>query len=918
MKKYLLIILFFSVHFMYSQEEKITIEFTDLNQLKVIELVEQETVYTFYYDKSWFVNPKNISKKFTDATIKEILDVIFENSDLNYFIFEKNKIILTKNSRIHSSVYTNTEISDEENENLDEDAIETNAPILINENSSNSNDYKTVVIGREKVGDNQKYYTLSGYVKSNNTDESVEGLVLLERNKNIFTTTNNKGFYSIKLPFGINYIETILTGFQNSKTKIILYDNGKYNFSLNETAEQLDEIVIEADVKNNVKSIGTGLVQIKVESIKTVPQVLGERDILKVATTLPGIKSAGEGSDGINVRGGKSDQNLFLLDKSLLYNPTHFLGLFSAVNPFVTKNLNVYKGSIPAEYGGRISSVFDITTKNSSTEKFQGEASIGPVTSNIALEVPIIKDKSGLLVGARGTYSDWILKAIDNEDLNNSKASFVDLIAKYSHSINDKNTVTAMAYYSNDEYSISSDTINSYGNQILSIDWDHKFNDKNFGNLALSNSNYSFDIDYESNANNNFNLKYNINETTLKLKMSYLYSKKHSFNYGFSSKLYDVSPGSIKPKENSIIEPFSVQKDKALENALFFSDDFSISKKLSVDFGVRYSIFSALGKSTQRIYAPDSPKNEATVVDVVEYRNNEAYKTYNGLSLRLSSRYFFNDDLSVKASYSNTYQYIHRLSNNTTASPTDTWKLSDSNIKPQEAQQASIGVYKNLDGNKYEFSVETYYKTYNNILDYKVGSTFLLNEFIETEVLQGSGKSYGVEFLMRKNIGNLNGWLSYSYSKSLLKFDGQFSEEVINSGNSFPANYDKPHDFSLIVNYKFTKRYSFSANFLYQTGRPITYPVGKYIYQGNEYPLYSDRNEFRVPDYYRLDVGINIEGNHKIKKFTHSFWNISIYNLLGRNNANSVFFVTQEGKVKAYQSSIFSKPIPTITYNFKF
>ncbi|SDS16609.1 TonB-dependent Receptor Plug Domain [Polaribacter sp. KT25b] len=913
-KSLLLITLFFTVHFVYSQEEKISIEFNNLSQLKAIELLEQNTNYQFYFIDNWFVDKKTITKKFTNVNIQDILDVIFKNSDLNYFVFEKNKIILTKNSRIHSSIYKDNKV----NETLNENIVERNGPILLDENNTQNDNTKTIVIGREKVDKNQKFYTLSGYVKKINTNEAIDGLILLERDKNIYTTTNNKGYFSIKLPFGINYIETVLSGIENSKYKIIMYDNGTYNFKLNETLEQLGEIIIQADVKNNIKSVSSGLVQIKIENIKTVPQVLGERDILKVATTLPGIKSSGEGSDGVNVRGGKTDQNLFLLDNSVLYNPTHFLGLFSAVNPFVTKNLNVYKGSIPAEYGGRISSVFEITTKNSTTKKFSGEASIGPVTSNIALDIPIVKDKSGLIVGARGTYSDWILNAIDNESLNNSSASFVDAFAKYSHQINEKNSVNGMVYYSKDKYSISSDTTNTYGNKILTIDWDHKFNDKNFGNLSLSNSDYSFDIDYDSNSNNNFNLKYNINETTLKLKMNYLHSKKHNFNYGFSSKLYNVSPGSISPKGNSITEPFSVQEDKALENALYFSDDFSITKKLSLDVGLRYSLFSALGESTQRVYDENSPKNEATVTEVKEYKNNEIYKSYNGLSLRLSSRYFFNDDLSVKASYSNTYQYIHRLSNNTTASPTDTWKLSDLNIKPQEAKQASLGVYKNLDGNKYELSLEGYYKTYNNILDYKVGSTFLLNEHIETEVLQGKGKSYGAELLLRKNEGNLNGWISYSYSRSYLKFDSEFAEETINNGNYFSANFDKPHDLSIIANYKFTKRYSFSANFLYQTGRPVTYPIGKYVYQGNEYPLYSDRNEFRIPDYFRLDIGINIEGNHKIKKFTHSFWNISIYNLLGRNNPNSVFFVTDEGKVKAYQSSIFSKPIPTITYNFKF
>ena len=911
-RKIVTLLIFFSFQAIFSQQEdkKISIDFTSSSRIKAIEKIEKQTNYSFFYIDSWFANEKKLtSKKFSNSSIKEILDYLFDQSNLNYFVFNNKDVILTKNSKIHSSVYKKT--------NKTQDAI-TSSPVLISIEDYQSSK-KAIRIGKENTNNTQKEYQLSGYVRNNNTGKPIENLVILQRKNNIYATTNEKGFYSINIPYGLNNLETLFSGIENKETEIIIYGNGTYNFILNDVTESLDEIVLQTNAKKNIKTNISGVTQIKIQKIKNIPLVLGERDILKVATTLPGIKSAGEGVDGVNVRGGKSDQNLFLLDNTVLYNPTHFLGLFSAVNPFVTKDLKVYKGSIPAEFGGRISSVFDIISKDSNTEKIAGEMSIGPVTGNLSLEVPIVKNKSGLMLAARSTYSDWILKIIDDEKLNNSSVSFYDFIGKYNHTINDNNSVQALGYISKDSYSIASDTTNSYANKVLSINWDHKFNDKNKGSLSLSNSNYSFNIDFDGNANNNFKLKYSIDEVNLKLKMNYLHSKSHRFTYGLSSKLYNISPGNIAPKgENSIVTPLDIQEEKALENALYISDDYTVNKKLSLSLGLRYTLFSALGESTQRFYDDSKPKNESTVISVVDYKKNEVYKSYHAFDFRFSSRYSITEDLSLKASVNNSHQFIHKLTNNTFASPTDAWKLSDINIKPQEAMQFSLGLYKNFSDNNYEVSVEGYYKKFKNILDYKVGANFLLNEQIETEVLQGPGKSYGVEFLLRKNNGDLNGWISYSYSRSFLKLDSEFLEETVNNGNFFSTNYDKPHDFNVVGNYKLTQRFSFSANFTYQTGRPITYPTGKYSYQGNEYLLYSDRNKFRIPDYYRLDVGFNVEGNHKLKKLAHSFWSLSVYNLLGKNNPNSVFFTTENGAVKSYQSSIFSKPIPTITYNLKF
>ncbi len=901
----------------YSQNSnRISVEFDNVSVIKAIELLESKTNYRFYFIESWFDAEKKYTRKFEDTGIRQILAYLFSESSINFFI-KKNSITLTKNSRIRRSLL---EISPATVTEEIDPTIATNPILIAKEEIVDEKDLKVVRIGKESLNRNSKTTQLTGYVKNATTNKPISNLVLLIRDKNIYTSTNEKGYYSLTLPYGVNTIETLLTGIQKMKVKVIMYSSGSYNFNLLETSEQLDEIVLKNNARDNIKTAVTGLVQIKPESVKIVPQVLGERDLLKIAVTLPGVKSAGEGADGVNVRGGKADQNLFLLDKSTLYNPNHFLGLFSAVNPFTTQDIKIYKGSIPAQYGGRISSVFDIISKEAQTDKFSGEASLGPVTSNVSLNIPIIKEKSGLTLAARSTYSNWILRAVSNETLNNSSASFLDINAKYTHKIDEKNSIRVSGYYSHDDFSIASDTTNTYSNRIAAVEWKHRFNDKNSGSLLVSNSGYDFAIDYDTDSGtNSFKIEYDINELEVALRMKYLFSDVHKFDYGISSKLYTVNPGSIDPKgANSVITPFRVQREKALESAIYLEDNFTPNKKLSFNLGARYSIFSALGPYTQRQYQAGLPKNETTVTGETTFGNNEVIKTYNGLSLRFSARYFLEEDLALKASLNNSYQFIHRLTNNTTASPTDTWKLSDGYIKPQEALQGSLGLYKNINGNDYEISLEGYYKSFKNILDYKVGAELLLNEFIETKVLQGPGKSYGVEFLVRKNVGDLNGWVSYSYSRSFLRLDSQFLEERVSNGNFFPTNFDKPHDLSVILNYKLTKRFSFSGNFAYQTGRPITYPIGKYIFNGTQFLLFSERNKFRVPDYFRLDLGFNIEGNHKKKKLGHSFWNISVYNILGRNNPYSIFFVTENGTVKAFQSSIFSRPIPTITYNFKF
>ena len=900
---------------------KITLSYTDISRKEVLHQIEEKTDFRFFYLDQW-LGQERISGDYREIPLDEILTAIFKDTEVNFYVLSDVQIILTRNNVIYDTLPEGF-FGNEENVapitdlGSEKEAV---APVFYKEEKSAHKNVspEIVRIGKEDKNSRQNKYVLTGYVTNTKTGEPIGNLSIRVRNTNNGVTTDDDGYYKIELSAGLNILETRSLGIEDSQKNVIIYNDGQYDFSLDESVEQLDEVVIQADAAKNVEQAGTGENHITSKESKNIPLVLGERDVLKIATTLPGITTAGEGASGFNVRGGNTDQNLILLDNAVIYNPSHFFGLFSALNPFTTKDVNIYKGNIPAEYGGRLSSVFDISTKEANTKKFAGEASIGPVTNNIALELPVIKEKAGIMVGGRSTYSDYLLNALDNPDLKNSTASFFDVVAKYNHNINENNDLRATGYYSRDAFSISSDSLYHYSNRLFSVVWDHKFNERNKGSLVLGNSQYKFNIGYDGESDNDFDLGYVIDETDLNINMKYLHSDAHKFTYGLSSKLYNTRPGYIRPDgSESIIENLDIPKERGLESALFLSDNFTINDKLLMEIGLRYSFYFALGPSEQRIYEDGAPKSEGTFVDTEVYAKNEIIKTYGGPEARVSARYFLMPDLSIKASYNNAYQYIHTLSNNTTSSPIDTWKLSGYNIKPARGTQYSIGLYKNFEENTYELSLEGYYKQSRDILDFKVGAQLLLNENIETEVLQGEGKAYGVELLLRKS-GRLNGWIGYTYSRSLIKLNSPYAEERVNNGEYFPSNYDKPHDVSIVANYKFTRRYSVSANFVYQTGRPVTYPVGRYTYNNAEYVFYSERNAYRIPDYYRLDIGFNIEGSHKIKQFVHSFWNFSIYNVLGRNNPYSVYFVTQDGEIKAYQTSIFSIPVPTITYNFKF
>lgn len=900
---------------------RIDFAFTGMKPVDALKELSRQQQLTIFYVADWLPDSP-LSRSYRDATIGDILDDLLTGTELNYFRYDSHTIALTRNSRIYDELpegFFGTPI-ERRPENDKPSRPPAPLPIFVSEETQpEERQVETVRIGRQTPGQAADLYTLEGYVRERESGMPVPDVAILITNRGLGTATDANGYYRLELPPGLQELRTRFIGMEPVRRQVILYNSGQLDLLVEEAVEQLDEVVVQADADRNVEAVTAGTDRIDSEESKDIPLVLGERNLLEVAASLPGISKAGEGATGLNVRGGRTDQNQFLLNHALVYNPTHFFGIFQALNPFVTESVDIYKGSIPVEFGGRLSAVFDIRTVDGDTLDLRGEGSVGPVTANLAFEIPVNKGRSSLVLGGRAAYSDWILRSVGEERLSGTEASFYDFIATYTDRINSRNQLKATAYYSKDRFSITRDSLVGYSNRAASVAWNHTFDERNLATFTLANSRYAFDIGFDGEANTDFDLGYSVEETELRAWNRFRMNKRHQLTYGLAAKYYRVNPGSRTPAgPDSDVEPTQIPREQALEGGLFLSDRFTVSDRLELEAGVRYSFFGALGPSRQREYPEGQPRDPGTATDTLSFGSGDFVKTYGGPEIRASARYLLAPELSLRAGYSNMYQYIHTLTNTTTVSPIDTWKLSDYNIRPQKSRQVSLGIFKNINEAEIEVSLEGYYKWSEDVLDFKTGARLLLNEEVETEVIQGEGQAYGLEFLIRRNRGRLNGWLGYTYSRTRVRFDSPYPSEQINDGEFFPANFDRPHDLSLVANYRFTRRYSLSMNFSYQTGRPVTYPVGQYYFNNSEYVLYSDRNKFRIPDYIRLDLGINIEGNHRKEKLAHSFWTISVYNVLGRSNPYSVYFVSEGGEVKALQSSIFAIPIPSITYNFKF
>lgn len=770
----------------------------------------------------------------------------------------------------------------------------------------------------------QQRFTLSGTVSEASSNETMIGVTIAIPELKTGVTTNEYGFYSITLPEGQYQIQISYLGFKNQSQNIILRENSKLNFLMFEEAEELQEVIVTdnsemLDIRKPQMSVNA----LSVGTIKKIPVILGEADIIKSILLLPGITNAGEGASGFNVRGGAVDQNLILLDEATIFNSSHLFGFFSVFNPDAIKDIKLYKGGIPARYGGRLSSVLDIFQKEGNSKELKISGGIGLVASRMLVEGPLKKDKAAFLIGGRASYAHLFLPLFDVDNT----AYFYDLNTKLNYKINETNSIFLSGYFGRDVFSISDSFVNTYGNAVGNFRWNHLFSDKLFSNLSMIYSDYYYGLKLDfvgfnwSSGIQNFNVKYDL---------KHYITDKLQINYGLNNIYYQFNPGKIEPSnENSgILEEQLIEK-YANEFAAYIDFEQEITPKLNLGYGLRFSNFNRLGQEELNVYANDEPVvfnqtlqiyQKATPISVINPGRKESLAKFNNFEPRVSLSYLLNSESSLKASYTRLAQYLHLISNTSSPTPLDVWTPSGTFIEPQLLDQYALGYFLNIKEGDYSLETEVFYKDIQNRIDYIDGANLIANDAIEQVILNGEARAYGMEFLLRKNIGKFQGWMAYTLSKSEQRTPGRNpSETGINSGQWYNTPYDKTHDLSIYGNYDLNKKWSFNTNFVFQTGQPTNYPIGQFEFQGLTVPYYGLRNQERLPSYHRMDVSASLTPKKNSVRKMQGEWVFSLYNLYNRRNAASISFNrNQDTNVnEAVRTSIFGI-VPAITYNFKF
>ncbi|MDT0607238.1 TonB-dependent receptor [Croceitalea rosinachiae] len=778
----------------------------------------------------------------------------------------------------------------------------------------------------------QQRYTISGTVSEVVSNETMIGVTVAITELKTGTTTNEYGFYSLTLPKGDYELVVSYLGYTDIKQSLFLDSDKKLNFKMVEKAEALEEVVVTEDIERvDIRKPQMSVNALKVQTIKKIPVVLGEADVIKSLLLLPGVTSAGEASSGFNVRGGAADQNLILLDEATIFNSSHLFGFFSVFNPDAIKDIKLFKGGIPSRYGGRVSSVLEIFQREGNSKETKVTGGIGAVASRLLVEGPIIKDKTAFLAGGRASYAHLFLPLFDI----NNKAYFYDVNTKISHKVNENNSIFLSGYFGRDLFSVNDSFVNVYGNAVGNFRWNHLFSDKLFSNLSLIYSDYFYGLELDfvgfewDSGIQNFNLKYDLKH--------YL-NDKLQINYGLNNIYYVFNPGKIKPnREDSGILEDQLTKKYANEAAVYLDVEQKITNNLSVNYGLRVSMFNRLGQDELFVYENDQPVlfepfqliyREATPIDTINPGRSSNLSTFTNLEPRVSMAYTINDNNSVKASYTRLAQYLHLLSNTSSPTPLDVWTPSGPFIEPQLLDQYALGYFRNINNGEYSLEMEGFYKDIQNRIDYIDGANLIANDAIEQVILNGKARAYGLEFLLRKNEGRFQGWLAYTLSKSEQRTPGREQiedngspnlEPGINFGEWYNTPFDKTHDIALYGNYQLNENWSFNSNFIFQTGQPTNYPLGQFEFQGLVIPFFGLRNQTRLPDYHRLDIAATFQPKKNKNRNFQSEWVFSVYNVYNRMNAASINFRQNQdtGRNEAIRTSIFGI-VPSLTYNFKF
>ncbi len=767
--------------------------------------------------------------------------------------------------------------------------------------------FYSINVKSENLTDN---FAVKGHVSDALTGEDLIGATVLIKELGAGTVTNVYGFYSISLDKGQYTIEYSYVGYHKKTIKLDLNSDNQINIELEPHSYELAEVVIESERSNkNVSDVRMSVNRLQVETIKTLPSFMGEVDVIKALTLLPGVSSAGEGSTGLSVRGGSVDQNLILLDEASVYNAAHLMGFFSVFNSDAIKDVQIYKGGIPANYGGRLSSVIDIRMKDGNYKDYHASGGIGSISSRLTLEGPIQKDVSSFLLSGRRTYADLFLYLSNDTNLRGNQLYFYDLNAKFNYRINDNNRLYFSGYFGRDILSIGDDFKLGWGNATATVRWNHIFNNRIFSNFSVIYSNFDYLMGLRSGVTS-FDWTSGIEAYNVKSDFSWFINRKNTVKFGLHSVYHSFNPGLVEGVgEQSSNDKYQMPTSNALESALYLSNEYNVNDKLLVEIGLRYSLFQNVGEST--VFLFDDNYNAA---DTLIYSEGEFYNNYHGPEPRLGIRYMFNENQSVKAGYNRMLQYLHQTVFSEMTTPLDVWFPSSPNILPQIANQYAVGYFHDFMNNSVSFSVEAYYKTIENQIDFKEQANVILNPQLEGEVRVGDARAFGLEFMLGRNIGDFTGWISYAWSKSDREIPG------INLGNPYVSNFDKPHDLSIVINYQLSKRISMGASWIYHTGKPVTLPIQRYEYMGEIVPVYGEKNSTRLPDYHRLDLSVTILTSLKKDRRWQGSWNISVYNAYNKKNPYAYFF--RQNEDNPYQQDPYKMYLfgimPAITYNFKF
>ena len=822
--------------------------------------------------------------------MRSFLSFIKDSLSINILYYDDYNIVLTNNT-LKNDFQKNKVILEEERNNKK-------------------------IIGTPTDNLKKEEVVLEGLVKDAKTGEVIIGATVLVTELNTGSITDLFGHYAINLLPGNYSILVKSIEYESESINLTIYSKGNVDFELYESTKELEEVIIYAEGKNSmVNDINVGKSNMSIETINGLPAMLGEPDVIRGIQLLPGISSVGEGASGVNVRGGNVGQNMILQDDALIFNSSHLFGFYSIFNPDIVKNVSIYKGTFPANYGGRVSSIIDVQLKEGNRKKLSGSGGIGFISSKLTIEGPYNNNKGSFIIGGRIANPNWIIRKINNIQLSNSSAGFKDLTGKIVQDLGKKNKLIYSIYQSSDEFQLASDTTYNWTTSTHTLKWKRLINEKYFLNTVIGRGNYNAKIS-DITGDNKFDLNTGINYNLAKIELNISPNIFHNIDVGLNLINFNILPGKFEADANNLFfNSFYPDRMNTIVGSGYISDEFQVNSKLDIKYGLRFSKYFQLGTGKSFNFLENSPRILENITDTTFYNKGEVMSSYQGFEPRFQLNYKINQNNSLKFGFTRAYQYLHLLSNSTSVTPIDFWTVSSNFIKPQKSNQYSFGFFNSLK-ETFEFSLELYYNIVQNTYDFKNGQKVLLNPAIETAIVQGKAVNYGSELLIRKNKGKLSGWLGYTYARSTRQIEGFYEDEIINDGKFFPSNFDKPHEVSLVTNYSFTRRIKMAFNFVYNTGRPISVPIAKYSQQN--VPIisaFSERNQFRIPDYHRLDFSITIDKSHKLKKKISGNWTFSIYNLYSRNNAYSIIFSKTGEPIKF---SVIGTALPSISYNFKF